>query len=499
MRRIERQIAIIGAGQAGRLLQRDIESNYRSYQIAGFLDDDADSNTPNLLGTIDDCQRIATTSSIDEFIIAIPSATGQAIRKILLANLNHRIPIRIVPRSQRIIGQSDVRYEEVKEIEPEDFLGRPFINTNVDRLTDFYQDKTVLVTGGAGSIGSEIVRQLLDLRVTRVIVYDNSEYLTFLLEQQLRELGQIERCSLIIGSILNAQKLNFVLAEHRPDIVFHAAAYKHVHLMQENIDEAISNNVLGTKQLVDSVSRHKIPQFTFISTDKVVNPTSVMGATKKLCEYYIDAMRDTDTTFNIVRFGNVINSNGSVLPLFERQISQHQYVTVTHKEMQRFFMSIREAAQLVIESTAAGRENAVHLLNMGELINVYDVAVSLIRSKNLLPGIDVEVRVTGLRKGEKLIEELYTEAESTNLTSTADNRMFSLQGEPLSSFDIHAAIAELGAGVANDGNGHVIRAALLRLFPSLQLPAVSASTYRSASTKTDSSLSPSAVASNTRS
>ncbi|MDO8336206.1 MAG: polysaccharide biosynthesis protein, partial [Candidatus Saccharibacteria bacterium] len=214
MRRIERQIAIIGAGRAGRLLKRDIENNYRSYHITGFLDDDASQDTPDLLGTIADCQKIASSNPIDEFIIAIPSATGKEIRTILMANLNHRIPIRIVPRSQRIIGQNDVRYEEVKDIEPEDFLGRPFINTNVDRLTDFYKEKTVLVTGGAGSIGSEIVRQLLDLGVTRVIVYDNSEYLTFLLEQQLRELGLLDRCTLIIGSILNAKKLDFVLKQY---------------------------------------------------------------------------------------------------------------------------------------------------------------------------------------------------------------------------------------------------------------------------------------------
>lgn len=469
MRRIERQIAIIGAGQAGKLLARDIDDNYRSYRVVGFLDDEADPTTPHLLGTTQDCQRIASTNAIDEFIIAIPSATGEAVRKILLANLHHRIPIRIVPRNQRIIAESDVRYETVKEIEPEDFLGRPFINTNVDRLIEYYRGKVVLVTGGAGSIGSEIVRQLLDLGVERVVVYDNSEYLTFLLEQQLIELGQRHRVILTIGSISNAQKLDLVLTRERPDIVFHAAAYKHVHLMQDNIDEAITNNVLGTKQLVDSIARHKVPQFTFISTDKVVNPTSVMGATKKLCEYYIDATRTNTTRCNVVRFGNVINSNGSVLPLFERQMMQHRYVTVTHTKMQRFFMSIREAAQLVIESTAAGQENAVHLLNMGELINVHDVALSLIRSKNLLPNVDVEVRVTGLRKGEKLIEELYTKAEAAHLTASSDNRMFALKGETASTFDIHEAIRELEAAIGTDDNSQAVQTILQRLFPSLSL------------------------------
>ncbi|MDO8336137.1 MAG: polysaccharide biosynthesis protein, partial [Candidatus Saccharibacteria bacterium] len=283
---------------------------------------------------------------------------------------------------------------------------------------------------------------------------------------------------------------------YRPNIVFHAAAYKHVHLMQDNIDEAITNNVLGTKQLFDSVARHNIPRFTFISTDKVVNPTSVMGATKKLCEYYIDATRTPTTTCNIVRFGNVINSNGSVLPLFERQIAQHRYVTVTHAGMQRFFMSIREAAQLVIESTIEERDNAVHLLNMGELINVHDVAISLIRSKNLLPNIDVNVQITGLRKGEKLIEELYTETESAHLTPTKDNRMFSLEGDKASLFDIHQVIAELQESIVTDGNGDQIRTTLKRLFPSLQLS--TNGSYLSASANTASSLSPSTTSSNTR-
>lgn len=469
MRRIEKNILIIGAGRAGKLLAQDILANYHSYHVVGFVDDHPDQDDEMVLGKVKDCQRIANRLSIDEMIIAIPSADGALVRSILLANLGNRIPIRIVPRNQRIISESDVRYEEVKDLGPEDFLGRPFTNANVGRLKQFYAKKTALVTGGAGSIGSEIVRQLLDLDIKHVIVYDNSEYLVFLLEQQLRERGVRDRVQLVIGNIRHEQKLDELVSSARPDVIFHAAAYKHVHLMEENIDEAVSNNVIGTKRVVDIAVAHRIPRLTFISTDKVVNPKSIMGATKKLGEHYLHTIQGSAPACNIVRFGNVINSNGSVLPLFERQMALHSYVTVTHRKMERFFMSIREAAQLVIESTALGEHDAIHVLNMGELIKVYDVARCLIRSKNLLPGDDVEVRITGLRKGEKLIEELYTATEEKALIMTEDSRMYILRRDEECPFDIHGALSTLERLSEHGGNQAELRAELERLFPSLAL------------------------------
>jgi FlaA1/EpsC-like NDP-sugar epimerase len=470
MTKVEKNILIVGAGIAGRLLKEDIRKNHPTCRVAGFLDDQPKATKLPVLGTIDDFPDVLSKYVVDEIVVAIPSAKGELIRRVLLKNLDNRIPLKIVPRSQRVIGKWDVRYVEVKNIEPEDFLGRPFVQKDVDRLKNFYKGKVVFVTGGAGSIGSEIVRQLLDLEVKKVVVYDNSEYLTFMLEQQLHESGQRVRCDLIVGSILNATKLDYLFKTTRPDIVFHAAAYKHVHLMQDNIDEAITNNVIGTKTVTDSALKNKIPLFTFISTDKVVNPTSVMGATKKIGEYYIHSQQSTKTKFNIVRFGNVINSTGSVLPLFLRQISLHRYVTVTHKKMKRFFMSIREAAQLVLESTASGQTYTTYVLNMGELINIYEVALALIRAKNLLPGEDVEVRVTGLRGGEKLVEELHTAAERQQLTKTKDNRMFTLNGAEKCPFDIKEAIAELEEGARKNGDQEELKKTLKRLFPSLKLP-----------------------------
>ena len=463
-----KNILIVGAGDAGRLLKKDIQKNYAEYRVVGFVDDQFFENRTDLLGKISDIPELLAVYLVDQVVIAIPSADGALVRRILLVNQNNAVPIKIVPRNIRIIGESDVRYSEVRDIIPEDFLGRPFMRQNVDQLRDFYRNKIVFVTGGAGSIGSEVVRQLIDLGVKQVVVYDNSEYLVFLLEQQLKESGKRDRCRLIVGNILHDKKLNKLFDEIQPDIVFHAAAYKHVHLMHDNIDEAIYNNVIGTKRVIDAVLANGVKLFTFISTDKVVNPTSVMGATKKLCEFYIRSIESKETQFNIVRFGNVINSNGSALPLFERQMALYKYITVTHKEMQRFFMSIREAAQLVIETTASGKPNTIHVLNMGELINIYEVALCLIRSKNLIPEKDVEVRIMGLRKGEKLVEELYTEKEEAQLSTSEDSRMYSLENSDHCERNIREVVEELEKKVKTAVPNDLLMDSLKELFPSIK-------------------------------
>jgi FlaA1/EpsC-like NDP-sugar epimerase len=462
-----KNILIIGAGRAGKLLNNDIEKHYPEHRVIGFIDDKVKLNKSLMKGKVDDISKVVTLYAVDEIVIAIPSADGALIRKILLQNNNNAIPVRIVPRDQRVIGKSVVRYAEVKKLHSEDFLGRPFVRKNVDRLRKFYQGKIIFVTGGAGSIGSEIVRQLIDLDAKKVIVYDNSEYLTFLLEQQLKERGVRDRCELVVGSILYEDKLATLLTSFKPDIVFHAAAYKHVHLMHDNVCEAIYNNVIGTKRVIDATVAAGVKTFTLISTDKVVNPTSVMGATKKLCEYYIQSIASKKTHFDIVRFGNVINSNGSALPLFERQMELYQYVTVTHEKMERFFMSIREAAQLVIESTSKKRPNTIHVLDMGELIKIYEVALCLIRSKDLQPHKDVEVRVTGLRKGEKMIEELYTAKEKIELQRTRDGRMFLLKNKDGCQEDIHTVFEKLSK-IAKQGDDKKAFRFLKSLFPSLR-------------------------------
>jgi len=465
----EKRVLIIGAGIAGQLLASDLKRHHPECRLVGFVDD-VPKKRVTILGPIDDLPKILREYDINEMVIAIPSADGSLVRRILLKNMGSAIPIRIVPRDQRIIRTCVVLYRETREIEPEDFLGRPFVWKGVALLQKFYRNKTVFITGGAGSIGSEVVRQLLDLNVKQVVVYDHSEYLLFLLEQQLKERKQLDRCQLIVGSILHNNKLNRLFAHLHPDIVFHAAAYKHVHLMQDNIDEAVYNNCTGTKRVIDAAIQNSVPVFTFISTDKVVNPTSVMGATKKLCEYYIQHLRTQKlkTSFNIVRFGNVINSNGSALPLFERQMKLYRYVTVTHRNMQRFFMSIREAAQLVVESTALGKSNAIHILNMGELIRIYDVARCLIRSKNLLPETDIEIRITGLRKGEKMIEELYTSDEEKHLKRDISKRFFRLSSGGQCPVDIYETFSVLEDMVKGSTDQKILWKTMRQLFPSLK-------------------------------
>lgn len=466
----QKNILIIGAGKAGRILSKNISQHHPSLRVIGFIDDSTSKKTAApILGTVEDIPRLLQTLKIHEIIIAIPSSDGSLVRKILLSNLDNTIPIRMVPRSQNVITKSTVNYDSLKSIESEDFLGRPFIKQGVENLKKFYKGKIVFITGGAGSIGSEIVRQLLDLEVKKVIVYDNSEYLLFLLEQDLKVRGTLKKCELIVGNILYSSKQESLLITKKPDIVFHAAAYKHVHLMNENVDQAIYNNVIGTKRLIEAALKAKVKIFTFISTDKVVNPTSVMGATKKLCEYYIKNIRSKTTHFNIVRFGNVINSNGSALPLFERQMKLHSYVTVTHKKMERFFMSIREAAQLVIKSTAAKNvKSSIFILNMGELINIYDVARCLIRSQNLRPEKDIEVKITGLRKGEKLIEELYTTSEKEKMKKVKTEDIYLLSNLDECREDIEVAIKKFEEMIKDSVPPVRLKRKLKEIFPSIK-------------------------------
>jgi FlaA1/EpsC-like NDP-sugar epimerase len=466
-----KNILIIGAGKAGKLLFEDIEKNHAGCKVIGFIDDTKKEDGAKVLGTIEDLSKINKIYKVDEMIISIPSADGGLVRRILKNNLKNRVSIKIVPRNQRIISLSDVKYCEIKDLDLEDFLGRPFTNKNVEKLKKYYRDKTVFITGGAGSIGSEIVRQLIDLGAKNVIVYDNSEYLIFNLDQSLREKGIRNKCKLTIGNILNKEKLNLVIKREKPDLIFHAAAYKHVYLMEDNIDEAVLNNVIGTKNVIDAAISNRISQFTFISTDKVVNPTSIMGATKKLCEYYIKCLDSRVTKFNIVRFGNVINSNGSVLPLFERQIENNKYVTVTHKKIRRFFMSIREAAQLVIESTAGNSKNSIHILDMGELIKIYEIAECLIRSKNLMPMEDIAIKITGLRKGEKMIEELYTGKEKDSVECAKTKNIMTLKNFEKCDLDIEKVFNDLASETDNYSSfmKDNLKKYLKKIFPSLKI------------------------------
>ncbi|HLC48956.1 MAG TPA: polysaccharide biosynthesis protein [Candidatus Andersenbacteria bacterium] len=461
-----KHIIIVGAGSAGKLLQKDIEKFHPTAKVVGFVDDTA-KKSPSLLGTIADLPALTQVYRVDEIIIAIPSIHGEIVRRILLQNLSHRVPITIVPRSQDIIRRGDVTYSMVKPLHYEDFLGRPFVKGDVNTLATMYKDKVVFVTGGAGSIGSEIVRQLLDIQARKVVIYDNSELLCFNLDQELREKRvSHRRYKIIIGSIRDGARVAYAIQQTKPDVIFHVAAFKHVYLMEENLAEAIQNNVLGTRILVQAAISQRVPHFTFVSTDKVVNPQSVMGATKKLAEYYIQSLPPSQTKFTIVRFGNVINSQGSVLPLFERQMQHLKYVTVTDKNMKRFFMSIREAAQLVIQGTAHNSHGHIFILNMGELITIYDVARCLIRSKNLVPEKDIAIKIIGIKKGEKLEEELFTSKERTFIAKTRMPHVWRLKKTDTPPRNLLSVLAKLESLAVSYPNEQKILRELGTIFPS---------------------------------
>jgi FlaA1/EpsC-like NDP-sugar epimerase len=446
-----KNVIVVGAGIAGALLKEDVEANHPGINIIGFVDDAHFQEVGRFLGGVNRLPIIVQTYKIDEIIVALPSADGGLMRRVLLHLLNNRIPLKLIPRTQEVISRDFVTYDNVRNFSSEDFLGRAFRKSETSQLQSIYRDKKVLVTGGAGSIGSEIVHQLLDLEVKQVVVYDNSELAIFNLNQRVRERSIFpDRCKCIIGSVVNRQKMDRIIEQEKPDVVFHAAAYKHVYLMEDNIDEAIVNNVVGTKNVVDAALAHRVEDFVFISTDKVVNPTSVMGATKKLGEFYIQQFTNCATKFSIVRFGNVINSNGSVLPLFERQLEQHRRLTVTDRRVKRFFMSIREAAQLVISCLIHRNNGEIFILNMGELIEIYKIALCLIRSRNLIVDDDVKIDVIGLKKGEKIEEELFTETEMQNMETTPLKDVYKLKNHDLCSRDIDTIISEL-TQLVNEG------------------------------------------------
>lgn len=458
----KKRIIIIGAGEAGRLLAEDINKATDS-QVIGFFDDEHQGE--GILGKIADTAQMAAQGQVDEILIAIPSADGDTIRRVLMANVGNTVPIRIVPRSSEILKEGRVRYARVKSIEVEDFLGRPLHKKDLDYLGKRYAGKKVMVTGGAGSIGSEIVRQLINLDAKEVVVYDNSEFLCWELDRRLKAADSRGNYQIIIGDVLDGAKVERVIKEVRPDLVIHAAAYKHVDLMECHPDEALKVNLLGTMNVVKAVRAAGLNKMVFISTDKVVNPRSVMGATKKLAEEYVVSQTDRNWQGCAVRFGNVINSNGSVLPLFELQIREGKYVTLTDPAMERFFMSIREAAELVLMSGAGGQQGKIYVLDMGDLISIKEVAMCLIRSKNLRPGEDIELKVVGIRPGEKLKEELFDEEELLDLGDAATPYIKTVQSR--STVPNIGLIARDLEALAKTGKTEEIKKMLKQVFPSL--------------------------------
>ena len=402
---------IIGAGDAGNLLLREIrQQNEPEYQIIGFLDDDKGKqgmriNGVPVLGTTYDLSTVVKEKGIGKAIIAMPSATRAEMRNIIRRCEMARVLFKTLPRITDLINGT-ITISQIKDVEIEDLLGRDTVVLDDAGIREYLTDKVVLVTGAAGSIGSELCRQIANFRPIKLIIFDNAETPLFLMDRELSSTFPEQRLLTIIGDIRNRDRLEWLFAEFKPEVVFHAAAYKHVPMMEYNPSEAVINNILGTRNLVDVSCESGVTNFVMVSTDKAVNPTNVMGATKRAAERYVQAVAGRCATrFTTVRFGNVLGSNGSVVPLFKEQIRNGGPLTITDPEMNRFFMTISEASQLVLQAGCLGNSGEIFVLDMGEAVRILDLAEELIRLSGFIPYEDIDIVCIGLRPGEKLYEE----------------------------------------------------------------------------------------------
>ena len=408
-----RKIVVVGAGSAGALMVKEMQKNRQlNLETVGFLDDDPAKQNHSLLGLpvlgkLPDLARVLDEQPIDEVIIAIPSAPGRVVRLVADICRLKGVPFRTMPGIFELLG-GKVNVSRLREVEITDLLRREPIRLNDEAIGATIAGKTVLVTGAGGSIGRELTRQIARWAPGRLILLGHGENSIF---ETLLELGEnFQNLDLLplIADVRDRGRLEAIFSEYRPQVVFHAAAHKHVPLMEANPTEAITNNVLGTKNLVETADKFGVERFVLISTDKAVAPSNVYGATKRLAEMLVlDAARRTGKLFTVVRFGNVLGSRGSIIPKFKHQIAAGGPLTITHPDMERFFMTIPEAVYLVLQASAFGQGGEVFVLNMGKQVRILDLAEDLIRLSGLEPGRDIEIVFTGIRPGEKLSEVLW--------------------------------------------------------------------------------------------
>ncbi|GAB4534461.1 MAG: nucleoside-diphosphate sugar epimerase/dehydratase [Anaerolineales bacterium] len=404
---------IVGAGDAGALVAREmLHSSFIATRPVGFVDDDPLKQNQRIhnvpvLGTIQDLPRLVETKHIDEVVIAIPSASGKVLRRVTEACRNAGVPFRTMPGIYELIG-GNVSVSRLRDVDIADLLRRVPAQMNHNDIGQHIKGRRVLVTGAGGSIGRELCRQIARWQPAALFLLGHGENSIFETLMELRAAVPDLSVEPVIADIRNIDRMHTVFETFRPELVFHAAAHKHVPLMEANVEEAITNNILGTRNVVDVCLSYDIERMTMISTDKAIRPTSVMGATKRIAELIVlDAAHRHQRRFSVVRFGNVLGSRGSVVPFFKQQIARGGPVTVTHPEMKRYFMTIPEAVHLVLQATALGQGGEAFVLRMGEQVRILDLAEDLIRLSGLEPGRDIEITFTGIRPGEKLSEELW--------------------------------------------------------------------------------------------
>ncbi|MCK4856952.1 MAG: polysaccharide biosynthesis protein [candidate division Zixibacteria bacterium] len=417
---------IVGAGSAGEMLLRELKKEPMGYKPVGLIDDDASLHGLRLhgvpvLGGSDELEKLAVKYRVTDVIMAVPSASGSSRRKLVEVFGRTGLSHRTVPSMQEIID-GKVGVHQVRKIRVDDLLGRESVRLNTRQLAQFIADKHVLVTGGGGSIGSEICRQVMHFSPARLTIVDRAENRLYDIQTELQEVGDNGIVTPYVVDINEAKKLDAIFAATKPDVVFHAAAYKQLPLMEDFPEEAVNNNIFGTRILVELAEKHKVGCFVFISTDKAVRPTSVMGASKRVAEILVQSFaRRSAVSFITVRFGNVLGSDGSVVPLFLRQIERGGPVTVTHPEVTRYFMTVTEASLLVMQAAAIGRSGEIMVLNMGEPVKILELAEAMITLSGAIPNESISITFTGLRPGEKLTEELFIDKE--RLESTAHEQI----------------------------------------------------------------------------
>lgn len=460
---------IVGAGYHGHNLMKDIRNDASStIEVVAFMDDDLGKQGRYLQGikiwgAVEKIADLADDLEANLVIVAVPNASRELLQRVVAACGNSHMEVKTVPRMGDLLS-GKVQITKLKKVEPQDLLGREQVDLDVQSMSNSIRDKTVLVTGAGGSIGSELCYQILKFRPARMICYDQSEFNLYELDFKLRPVKNDMDVHFVIGDIRDLAKVETLFETQRPDIVFHAAAYKHVPMMELNPDEAIKVNVKGTRIVAGLADRFKVEKFILVSTDKAVNPTNVMGTTKRVAEMICQNLqKSSPSKFVTVRFGNVLGSSGSVIPRFQQQIEEGGPITVTHPDIERFFMSIPEAAQLVIQAGALGNGGEIFVLDMGEPVKIVDLAKQMVTLAGLRLGEDIEMEFTGLRPGEKLYEELLADQETTLPTANPRVRVAKVR-------DIPEAFQNQLDGLLDEQDSPAVRQVLKDLVPEYDIP-----------------------------
>lgn len=443
-----KNLLIIGAGMGAREIIITIKNSMRDrYNIVGIIDDNKNKLNHYILGikvigTRYEIPRFAKEYDVDEIFFAINKIDAVSRRKILEICQETGVKTRVLPTTEEVIDRQGAM-NSLRNVQIEDLLGRDPIELDNKNIKNLIKDKTILVTGGGGSIGSELCRQIIKYKPQNLVILDIYENTLYDIERELEADYPTANIKAIIGSVRDKERLEEVFNKYKPNVVFHAAAHKHVPLMETSPLEAIHNNVFGTYNVVNCADKFGVEKFVLISTDKAVNPTNIMGASKRVCEMIVQTKNKTSKTdFVAVRFGNVLGSNGSVIPLMKKQIEKGGQVTVTHKEITRYFMTIPEAVQLILQAVTYAKGGEIFVLDMGEPVKIYDLAVSLIRLMGYEPNVDIPIIITGLRPGEKLYEELLMAEEG--LVSTKHDKIFITQPMHLEEKELNEKLYELG-------------------------------------------------------